>query len=224
MRANCANSSTSAFSDSTSPTIVDRALLDQRARRRRRRAEMPAHALGAQLNRRQRVLDLVRQPPRHVAPGGDPLRPDQRRHVVEDQHRAGRRTVARRAAASPPRRDGSRRPRARARFPAPAGCRCAMPRALDDLPQRAQIVALEHARRPAADDCPIARRAGAPPRVLIVSIGPSAPMRDDARRDPLEDRLDVPPPLVELRGSCARGPDASVRACAGSRPARRPSR
>ena len=49
---------------------------------------MPAHPLGGELNRRQRVLDLVRQPPRDVAPGRDPLRPHQRRHVVEHQHRA----------------------------------------------------------------------------------------------------------------------------------------
>ena len=63
------------------------ALLDQLARRRRRGAEVAAHPLGAQLNRGQRVLDLVREPARHVAPGRHPLRPDQRGHVVEHQDR-----------------------------------------------------------------------------------------------------------------------------------------
>jgi hypothetical protein len=41
-------------------------------------------ALGGELDRRQRVLDLVRQAPRHFAPGGTALGGDQPRHVVED--------------------------------------------------------------------------------------------------------------------------------------------
>ena len=63
------------------------------ARGRRRAAELTSHPLRAQLNRRQRVLDLVREPARDVAPGGDALRPDERRHVVEHEHGAGERAV-----------------------------------------------------------------------------------------------------------------------------------
>ena len=50
--------------------------------------ELTAHALGAELNRRQRVLDFVRQTPRHVAPRRHPLSPNQGRHIVEDEHGA----------------------------------------------------------------------------------------------------------------------------------------
>ena len=39
---------------------------------------------------RQRILDLVRQAARHLAPGGIALRLQQRGDVVEHQHHAGR--------------------------------------------------------------------------------------------------------------------------------------
>ena len=52
-------------------------------------AEQPAaQAVGRQLDRRQRVLDLVREPPRHLAPGGIALRLQQRGDVVEHDHDA----------------------------------------------------------------------------------------------------------------------------------------
>ena len=70
-----------------------RALFDQRPRRRRRRTELPAHALGAQLDRRQRILDLVREPPGDVAPRRHALRPDERRHVVEHEDGAARAAI-----------------------------------------------------------------------------------------------------------------------------------
>ena len=48
--------------------------------------ETPAHALGRQLDRRERILDLVRQAPRHLAPGGVALGLQQRGDVVEHDH------------------------------------------------------------------------------------------------------------------------------------------
>ncbi len=67
------------------------ALLDQRAVRR----AGVAAACGCSRSAdnwigRQRVLDLVRQPPRHLAPRRHLLRPDQRRDIVEHQHRCPR--------------------------------------------------------------------------------------------------------------------------------------
>ena len=70
-----------------------RALVDQRARVGRRVREVPAEPLGAELDRRQRILDLVRQPPRDVAPRRDALRANERRHVVEHEDRAFRPAV-----------------------------------------------------------------------------------------------------------------------------------
>jgi hypothetical protein len=48
------------------------------------------HALGGQLDRRQRILDFVRQAARDLAPGRIPLRLQQGRNVVEYQHHARR--------------------------------------------------------------------------------------------------------------------------------------
>ena len=50
--------------------------------------EFAAHPLGGQLDRRQRVLDLVRQTARHLAPGRIALRLQQRGDVIEHQHHA----------------------------------------------------------------------------------------------------------------------------------------
>ena len=44
---------------------------------------LAAQPLGGELNRRQRILDLVREPPRHFAPCGIALRLQERRDVVE---------------------------------------------------------------------------------------------------------------------------------------------
>jgi hypothetical protein len=52
--------------------------------------ELAPHALRGQLDRRQRILDLVRQAARHLAPGRVALRLQQRGDVVEHQHHAGR--------------------------------------------------------------------------------------------------------------------------------------
>ena len=143
---------------------------------RRRGAELAAHPLGAQLNRRQRVLDLVGQPPRHVAPGGDPLRPDERRHVVEHQHRAGERP------SSP---DERRRGGGQVQLAPFAGQRellrpAAARRAAAGLAQqrleRLEIVAREQRvgrRDPITDASTSSSRSAA---LLIVSIRPSAPI------------------------------------------------
>ena len=85
--ANWENSSTSPFSDSTSPTI-GRAFHRRGFLRGRGAGKMPPEPLGTQLDRGQRVLDLVSEPARHLTPGGDLLRPDERRDVVEHQHGA----------------------------------------------------------------------------------------------------------------------------------------
>ena len=55
--------------------------------------QLHLHALGRQLDRRQRILDLVRQPARHLAPRDSPLRRNHLRDVVEhdDVARARRR-------------------------------------------------------------------------------------------------------------------------------------
>ena len=140
IRANCENSSTSPFSDSTSPTIVvvhssTSACVAGGAPAKCRRSRS-----ARQLNRRQRVLDLVRQPPRHFAPRRDLLRADQRRHVVEHEHRrlpARRRrrrarvATAARCSSWPSRAiaiscgAGSRRAVPRRASSAPSGCRSA---------------------------------------------------------------------------------------------------
>ena len=63
-----------------------RALLDQRPRAGRRIGEVTLEPLGRELDRRQRVLDLVREPARDLAPCGDLLRADERRHVVQHEN------------------------------------------------------------------------------------------------------------------------------------------
>ncbi len=50
--------------------------------------ELAPHPVGRELDRGQWVLDLVRDAPRHVAPGRRPLRRGQRRDVVEGEHMA----------------------------------------------------------------------------------------------------------------------------------------
>ena len=59
------------------------ALLDELPGLRGGTGEMPPHPFGAQLNRRQRILDLVGKTARDFAPGGDLLRANQRRDVFE---------------------------------------------------------------------------------------------------------------------------------------------
>ena len=56
-------------------------------------------ALGRQLNRRERILDLVRQASRDFAPGGVALRLQQARDVVEHQHEAAFRAGLQRGSA-----------------------------------------------------------------------------------------------------------------------------
>ena len=54
-----------------------------------RRQQLVAHALGREADRRERVLDLVRQSARHLAPGGLALGLQHHRDVVEHEHEAG---------------------------------------------------------------------------------------------------------------------------------------
>src|SRR5437870_2483132 len=56
---------------------------------RRAAGEVPPHALGRQLNRRQRILDLMRQPPRDFPPRRHLLRANERRHVVQHEQQSG---------------------------------------------------------------------------------------------------------------------------------------
>ena len=46
--------------------------------------QLELQAFGRKLNRRQRILDLMRQPPGNFAPGGTTLRRNQTRHVIEN--------------------------------------------------------------------------------------------------------------------------------------------
>ena len=69
---------------------VRRALEDLRVLRIHAAEELAPHALRRQLDGRQRILDLVRQAPRHLAPGRIALRLQQRGDVVEHQHHARR--------------------------------------------------------------------------------------------------------------------------------------
>ena len=111
--------------------------------------QLAAHALGRELDRRERVPDLVREAARDLAPGRLALRLQELRDLVEHQHEALCARIARqrgagadqlaparrRSAASPARATRSRRPRraaaalrgapraaaARPRFPRAAG-------------------------------------------------------------------------------------------------------
>ena len=51
---------------------------------------MTAQPFRAQLNRRQRILDLVRQPACHFPPRRNLLRSHERADVVEDDHQLSR--------------------------------------------------------------------------------------------------------------------------------------
>ena len=150
-----------------------RAFLDERAGGGRRRRELPAHSLGAQLNRGQRILDLVRQAARHVAPRRHPLRPDERRHIVEHENRAANAAVV----AQERRRRRSQMQLAAvaqpARFPARRR-RIRPPRLLQQDLERLEILAREDVLGPApmTERSTSSSRSAAP---LIVSICPSAP-------------------------------------------------
>ena len=131
-----------------------RALVDERAGARRRVGEMAAQPLGGQLNRRQRILDLVRQPPRHLAPRRHLLRADQRRHVVEHEDQPfGRAALA----------DQRRRDRREMQLLAVAlngdllggrlRARRAGPGSSEPGAKRLQIGALEHRARAAGRRC-----------------------------------------------------------------------
>ncbi len=165
-----------------------------------RRAELPAHALGAQLDRRQRILDLVRQPPRHVAPRRHALRPDERRHVVEDQDRAaGTAIVAQQRRRR--RREVELAPVAqRARSPAPPAAPPPPRRRArwhEQRRERLQILAPAQVLGPRADDRAVDFEEAQRRAVDRFDL-PVGPERDDASRDALEHRLDVLPALVEL--------------------------
>ncbi len=154
IRANCENSSTSPFSDSTSPTIVCVHSSTSARCLRRGAGEMAAQPLGRQLNRRQRILDLVRQPPRHLAPRGHLLRADERRHVVEHEDDA----FGRAAVADQRRRDGGEMqllPFARQRDLLRRRLRLAARGVGEQRAERLQVGAIEHRARRLADDLPV---------------------------------------------------------------------
>ena len=173
-----------------------RALVDERLGGRRRRREMAPQPLGAQLDRRQRILDLVRQPSRHLAPGRDLLRADERRHIVEHQHDAFRRP----ALADERRRHGRQMDllpvagdgnllRGRLRHGA-AGSG-------EQRRQRLEIGPIEHGQRGLADNR--AGQAEQPRRRAVDRRHRAAGIdRHDAGRNALENRLDVAAALLHL--------------------------
>jgi hypothetical protein len=54
------------------------ALVNERPRRFRGAGKMPLQTFGRQLDRGQGILDLVREPPCHLTPCRNLLRPDER--------------------------------------------------------------------------------------------------------------------------------------------------
>ena len=137
-------------SSRTLRTIVSRHAVDLGRRDDPPVVQELAHVLGRELDRRERVLDLVRDRPRHLRPRGELIALHEARHVVEQDERArppaggigkrhaddaqahaGRRLPGRRPRSAPrrrwrrssrarPRRRGERRPRASAGTPSPA--------------------------------------------------------------------------------------------------------
>ena len=157
---------------------------------------MAPQPLGAQLDRRQRILDLVREPARHLAPGGDLLRADERRDVVEHQHDAFRRP----ALADERRRHGrqmnllavaSHGNLLRGRLGHGAA------RTREQRRQRPEIGPVEHGERGLADNR--ARQAEQPRRRAVDRRDRAAGIdRDDAGRDALQNGLDVAAALLHL--------------------------
>ena len=165
------------------------ALLHQILQRRREVAELAAQPLGRQLNRRQRVLDLVRQAPRHFTPRRHLLRADQRRHVVHHQHRAVEAAVgagdARRR-----RHDVTLAPVAHQRHFLRKGIHLGARGLVEHLVHRRQVGPREHVDRGTADhiggDFEQPHRRG-----IDRADAPAAIDRHHAGRNPLEDRFDV---------------------------------
>ena len=157
---------------------------------------MAPQSLGAQLDRCQRILDFVREPPRHLAPRRDLLRANERRHIVEDQHDALRR------AAVADERGGDRRKmqlltfaRNRDFLRGRLGLAAAGPG--QQRAERLQIGTAEDAERRLADDRSL--DAQEPRRRAVDRRDPAGRVhRHDARRDALQNRLDVAPPPFDL--------------------------
>ena len=193
-------------------------LLDDRARalvehRRRPRcswcAVAPAQALRRELDRRERVLDLVRDPARDLAPRLHALDAQQMRDVLEEEHA--------RPAACPA---SSTQPRPGERAPPPRAVARALERAAG-VSRRALAASSDAAPAPGA-----ARRAPAPaktsasgrptagraPSAEHVGRGavhggdpPVAVGRDDAGGDVGEHDLQVAPARVELGTAASSG-------------------
>ena len=102
MRAKAENSLTRCFRSSTSLMIVRVHSSSSAAYCLGRRAQLAAQALGRELDRRQRVLDLVRDPARHLAPRFHPLDLGHLADVLEKQHRAQIAVADRPSSASTP--------------------------------------------------------------------------------------------------------------------------
>jgi hypothetical protein len=155
-----------------------------------------ADALRRELDRRERVLDLVGQLARHLAPGGDLLRAHERREVVEHHERS--RAAAPGAPAAAPRRTASWRSR-------PAGItdlallarRAAREQALHQLDDL--LAARARAARPSSGGrrgSGRARAAAAPPGWAVVAcLGVD---EQHAGADRLEHGLLQPAPLLQL--------------------------
>ncbi len=91
-RANCENSSTNVFTDSTDFAMVAAHSLTTRAPwpgGSSTPVELARDALGGKRDGRQRVLDLVRDAPRHLMPGRGFLRAQQLAGIFQNHHEAG---------------------------------------------------------------------------------------------------------------------------------------
>ena len=112
-------------------------------------AEAPQDPLGREADRRQRVLDLVGDAPRDLAPGGELLLPRDVRRVLERQHPAAPLAAAGARAAAAPRPRGAARPaRPDSTSSRGAAGRRARPRLLERAPRAARDPGARRARRP----------------------------------------------------------------------------
>ena len=168
-------------------------LLERRALVADHRPELAPQPLGRELDRGQRVLHLVRDAPRHVAPGRHALRDDEVGHVVEGDDVALEVAVVGAAARR-------RAPAGRARGPCgAAGPRPARRRPCGASSRCEQVGELRHrlGERPA----------GRRPRVEVEQRrrggvhhldAPGAVEADDAGGDARQHRVEQPPPPLGL--------------------------
>ena len=161
-------------------------------------SELLARPLDREADRRQRVLDLVRDPPRRLAPGGDPLRPHELGQVVDDDEppEVGEARVPQRHDRD---EEGADLAAGGEDDPPLAGGVRGGPGRVDRLAQRAQRGVAEELVQGAADR--VGRQAEQFLRGAVAGRDrPAGVDGDDAGGDRLEDGLDQVAPALQLEG------------------------